>query len=470
MKRSRIGSKHILSFILAVCLCLSMIPITAAASHTDTKGHWASDVINEWTESGLANGYPDGTFRPDNPIKRAEYMVYANNAFKFTRENNITYKDVKPTDWYYSAVKKAVAAGYIGGYTDGTMRPEQPITRQEAAVIIAKIKGLQPNVQAAQNLKDSAQIPQWSKGFVGAVVAAGYMTGYPDGTFRAQNRIKRAEAITALNKAMVSTTVTPPISGGVSGGVGGGSVVVAVEAIGVDPTSMTLTAGGATGSISVIFYPANATNKNISWTTSDSSVATVSNGVVTPVAAGSAVIIATSSSWRGDKTASCLVTVNPLIIPPPPPPPTVGAIAITTDPADVSALAHDASVEVTLATATAGAEIRYTTDGSQPTATSTLYDPNNKPTVTNANQFGQTVVIKAIGIKAGMTSSSVAQKSIVFKASSTVVVSSAEDLQTAITDNSISTINITNNFAGNVTSTRAGTGDFTINFDDKTMT
>lgn len=173
----------------------------AEGSLTDIQGHWAGNVIQEWVNNGLANGYPDGTFRPENNITRAEYMALANKAFNFEDEVEINFLDVEPGDWYLSTIKKAISAGYIGGYPDGTMRPKEPITRQEAAIIIAKIKGLQTNDQAVQELTDANGIASWSKGYVGAVVEAGYMTGYTDGSFKATNQIKRGEAITAFNNA-----------------------------------------------------------------------------------------------------------------------------------------------------------------------------------------------------------------------------------------------------------------------------
>lgn len=83
---------------------------------------------------------------------------------------------------------------------------------------------------------------------------------------------------------------------------------VAATGVSVNPTTLTLTAGGATGTITATVAPANATNKNINWSTSAAGVATVAGGVVTPVAAGNAVITATTAD--GGFIATCQVTVN----------------------------------------------------------------------------------------------------------------------------------------------------------------
>lgn len=182
---------------LAIAVFMAIVPLYAYAS-TDLSGYWAKDVIIQWLEKGLASGYSDGTFRPQNQITRAEFMSLVNNAFNFTEEAEINFKDVAEDKWYARVVKIAKAAGYINGYQDGTMRPESPITREEVATIIAKIKNLPLDEGTVEVFKDKEQI-KWSKGFVGAVVNAKYMVGFPDGTFKPQNNITRGEAIYALN-------------------------------------------------------------------------------------------------------------------------------------------------------------------------------------------------------------------------------------------------------------------------------
>jgi hypothetical protein len=175
-----------------------LLPIKAQASIVDVTGHWAEEVILEWAEKELVNGYPDGTFRPNNNISRAEFMKLVNNAFQYTKEEEIDYMDVKKGEWYFSTVKSAKAAGYINGYDDGTMRPNNPITREEVATIIARIMNLEANEYGVEKYKDKDKIV-WSKGYIGAVVKEGYMKGYPDETFKPQQYITRAEAVYALN-------------------------------------------------------------------------------------------------------------------------------------------------------------------------------------------------------------------------------------------------------------------------------
>ena len=89
------------------------------ASFRDIAGHWAEKGIKVWTARQLAGGYPDGTFRPDSPITRAEFLTLVNRAFGYTVAGQATYSDVAETDWFAGEIAKAAAVGYLGGYPDG---------------------------------------------------------------------------------------------------------------------------------------------------------------------------------------------------------------------------------------------------------------------------------------------------------------------------------------------------------------
>ncbi|MGI6066982.1 MAG: S-layer homology domain-containing protein, partial [Bacillota bacterium] len=187
---------------IVLCLMFSMVVTAFAAPLTDIENHWAKDQINAWVEKGLVGGYEDGSFKPDNNISRAEFMALVNRAFNYQEKAEIDFKDVAAGAWYEDVVRIAKAAGYINGYQDGTMKPNNPISRQEAAIIIMNILELEENAIGADKFQDASKIPAWSKGAVGAVASANIMGGYPDGTFKSANLIKRAEAVVALDKAL----------------------------------------------------------------------------------------------------------------------------------------------------------------------------------------------------------------------------------------------------------------------------
>ncbi len=208
--------------ILAILFTLNLGSAFAAEPLTDISGHWAKEQIQSFVDSGYVQGYPNGTFKPDNDITRAEFMTIANKAFGFTEKAEINYTDVNAGSWYADTVAIAKAAGYINGYPNGTMKPDAPITREEAAVIVAKIDALTSNETAANTFTDGADLAAWSKGSIGACADAKIFTGYPNGSFQAANLIERGESVVALSKALayknapvaVTATVTNITTGG----------------------------------------------------------------------------------------------------------------------------------------------------------------------------------------------------------------------------------------------------------------
>lgn len=200
-------TKKLLPLALTAAMIVPSVPAMAAPS--DIAGHWAESVITQWQSKGLIQGYEDGTFKPGNTITRAEFVTLMNNAKGFWSEGSINFSDVKNGSWFYSAVARAVAAGYVKGYSDGSFKPGNTITRAEAAVMIANAARLSANEAGAYRFTDVGSIPAWARGSVGAVVAAGYMTGYPDGSFYANASISRAEAVSSLNRMLGGTAYQP---------------------------------------------------------------------------------------------------------------------------------------------------------------------------------------------------------------------------------------------------------------------
>lgn len=203
--------KNFINKLLPLALTAAMIvpSVPAMAAPSDIAGHWAESVITQWQNKGLIQGYEDGTFKPGNTITRAEFVTLMNNAKGFWSEGSINFSDVKNGSWFYSAVARAVAAGYVKGYSDGSFKPGNTITRAEAAVMIANAARLSANEAGAYRFTDVGSIPAWARGSVGAVVAAGYMTGYPDGSFYANASISRAEAVSSLNRMLGGTAYQP---------------------------------------------------------------------------------------------------------------------------------------------------------------------------------------------------------------------------------------------------------------------
>jgi hypothetical protein len=193
----------------ALTICSTLAVSTSAlassissSSFTDISGHWAQNQLNQWIDTGLAKGYEDHTFKPNGNISRAEFITLVNRYFGFTEKGSVHFTDVKAEDWFADEVAKGVKSGYMSGYEDGTIRPNNPISRQEAAGIIARIAHL-PSADISgvvSRFGDGQDFPNWSKGSIAAVVEKGYMSGYPDGTYQPTREITRAEAIVTLNR------------------------------------------------------------------------------------------------------------------------------------------------------------------------------------------------------------------------------------------------------------------------------
>jgi hypothetical protein len=196
--------KKSIAILTVLCMMFTLIPINAFATEStnDVSSHWAKQQITDWLSKGYVTGYADGSFKPNQSITRAEFMAMANKAFDYREQSEISFKDVNSKAWYYEAVASAKTAGYISGYPDGTMKPSAPITRAEAAVMIKAIKKLTDNTGETEKFSDKLIMASWAKGAIGAVVNASIMGGYPDGSFKGGNKITRAEAVVALDKAL----------------------------------------------------------------------------------------------------------------------------------------------------------------------------------------------------------------------------------------------------------------------------
>lgn len=201
-----------LSFSVRLCLSLAVAllmllasclapPANAAAVPVDIQDHWAAGQVAEWMEAGLVGGFPDGTFRPDESITRAQFITMVNTVLGLQEKAPISYADVREDDWFAIEIAKAKKSGYISGYPDNTIRPNNTITRQEIAVILAGILELDPNPAGVDGFKDAGVVASWSKDAMGAVTAEGILSGFPDGTCRPADNATRAQAVVILSKA-----------------------------------------------------------------------------------------------------------------------------------------------------------------------------------------------------------------------------------------------------------------------------
>ena len=168
----------------------------------DVTGHWAESTIRDFKNKGYVSGYPDNTFRPNNPMTRAEFVKTVNKVFNFTAPGYMKFNDVPINSWYYNDIAIASELGYINGKSDTIFDPEGYITRQEAAKIVATIKGcIDYNYDKINKFIDKNNIADWAKPYVEGVIEGGYMNGIPGDIFAPTNYISRAEVVTVLSRA-----------------------------------------------------------------------------------------------------------------------------------------------------------------------------------------------------------------------------------------------------------------------------
>jgi|GEM_PF-3074040 len=173
--------------------------IANASSFVDIRGHWAEETIVKWSEQGLVKGQSADRFNPNASITRAELAALINKAAGMNEEAAIAFTDVASGKWYYIEVAKAIGAGYMQGYADGTFKPEAAISRQELAVLIVRLLGIEEQEPAA-TYADVANAPAWSRGAIGAVIEAGIMSGKSEGQFSPLTPTTRAEAVVILDR------------------------------------------------------------------------------------------------------------------------------------------------------------------------------------------------------------------------------------------------------------------------------
>jgi S-layer homology domain len=182
------------------------------AQASDVTGNWGEPFIKALVEKGIIAGYPDGTFRPDQPVTRAEFAALLNKAFDLepTRESR-AFKDVPQKFWAAPAIDKAYRAGFLAGYPNQTFGPNQNIIRIESLVAIANGSKLQADSSAPkidELFTDAAQIPSFGRD---ALIAATQKcvtvsVSYPDGkTLNPTGVATRADVAAFIHQALVAS-------------------------------------------------------------------------------------------------------------------------------------------------------------------------------------------------------------------------------------------------------------------------
>ncbi len=167
------------------------------SSFTDlSKEHWAYEYINNLYIRNVVNGYEDGSFRPDRPVKREEFIKIISELFKPEVSGNISFSDVKTTDWYYPYVNVAYNSGIINGISPQLFGTGSNITREDAAVIIARVinyKKISFEKVSDTDFSDIESISDYALEAVKTLKSYGLINGYDANDFRPKGNLSRAE-------------------------------------------------------------------------------------------------------------------------------------------------------------------------------------------------------------------------------------------------------------------------------------
>ena len=194
----------LLSILLCLVMALTLLPTVALAAgsgYRDTDGHWAETAIDRWSAYGVLEG-DSGNFNPDGALTRAQMAAILSRLLNLPDAPDAGFSDVKPDDWFAEYINKCAAAGIMLG-DNGKANPNEPITRQQAIVMIARALGIQP-IENPDLTKyaDAAQVSAYAQGYVAALIEAGIVGGVTADLLAPQANINRASTVTIFDRAI----------------------------------------------------------------------------------------------------------------------------------------------------------------------------------------------------------------------------------------------------------------------------
>ncbi|NBD27735.1 S-layer homology domain-containing protein, partial [Paenibacillus glycinis] len=182
--------------------------IHSAHAFADTQGHWAQKEIELLANKRIVEGSPNGGFKPNEAITRAEFAALLVRALGLSEAIDAkAFADVDADDWYAGAVGAARHAGLIDGYGDGDFRPNAGITREQMAVMIARamvFAGQSPARSAAalEPFADGGDIAEWAADAAASLVGAGIIQGATAASFDPRAQATRAQSAVLLTRML----------------------------------------------------------------------------------------------------------------------------------------------------------------------------------------------------------------------------------------------------------------------------
>lgn len=220
LTKTQTTSLTVAGFSIATVAVLSQGAIAAEKDQfTDVSlNYWARPYIEQLAQRNIIAGFPNGTFKPTEPVTRAQFAAILRQAFDQSRTREYrSFSDVSSDSWAVPAIKEAYETGFMSGYANGQFRPEQKIPRVQALVSIASGLRLRPDdrsVNASLNqYLDAAQIPEYARPGVAAATQNSIVVNYPNLKYLNPNEVTtRADVAAFIYQALVDQGTLSPLA------------------------------------------------------------------------------------------------------------------------------------------------------------------------------------------------------------------------------------------------------------------
>lgn len=195
--------KKALSFLLSFVLIISLVPVGQAASFKDVSSSYLFyDEITYLTDKNIISGFTDGNFKPNQPVTRAQAAIMIGKAINLNGSPQRTiFSDVGPSNGASGYIHSAVNAGIIQGFNDGTFKPNNPVTRGQLAIFLTRAFNL-----TATTTVSFSDVPTSSSAYsyIGKLVAANITSGYDDNTYRPEQAVTRGQFSAFMTRTLKS--------------------------------------------------------------------------------------------------------------------------------------------------------------------------------------------------------------------------------------------------------------------------
>ncbi|WP_414515692.1 S-layer homology domain-containing protein [Nostoc sp. PCC 9305] len=217
-------------------------PSLAQTTFSDvSSNYWAAQFIQQLSQRGVIAGFPDGSFRPEEPVTRAQFAAMVNKAFQKAQQRQpISFADVPSNYWASSAIQQAYTIGFLSGYPGNRFEPNQAIPREQVLVALANGLEYSPSGNTESTLQyfnDASNIASYARSPIAAATQKQIVVNYPNVNFlNPTATATRAQVAAFIYQALVSSNQASAINS---------PYVVAVGSTNPTPTSVTIAQGTA---------------------------------------------------------------------------------------------------------------------------------------------------------------------------------------------------------------------------------